>query len=80
MTAKKYEFIAQAKKQHISCDRCPFLHMILYLNIYNEYSLSIRYVLALKNLHCQRNLEQVGAELGQARLKLGLEFNSVYLH
>ena len=26
MTAKKYEFIAQAKKQHISWDRCLFLH------------------------------------------------------
>ena len=26
MTAKKYEFIAQAKKQHISWDRCPFLY------------------------------------------------------
>ena len=28
MTAKKFEFIAQAKKQHISRDRCPFIHYI----------------------------------------------------
>ena len=26
MTVKKFDFIAQAKKQHISWDRCPFLH------------------------------------------------------
>ena len=75
MTVKEYEYIAQAKKQHISCDRCPFLHMILYLNIYNEYSLSIRYVLALKNLHCQRNLEQGG--LNSAKLGSSWDWNLI---
>ena len=28
MTAKEYELIAQARKQPISLDRCPFVHKV----------------------------------------------------
>ena len=30
--------------------------------------------------HCQHYIEQAGAELGQAQLKLGLDFTSTNLH